>query len=120
MLTSDPKLAGVNYEFPDSALGASAYGAPSWIRQADILRPIAPIISTRDDTFTIRAYGDSLDKDGKVIAQAWCEAVVKRSRDFIDNSDSADSINPPVNAMNITFGRHYDIISFRWLNSDEV
>jgi type II secretory pathway pseudopilin PulG len=120
MLTSDPKLAGVNYEFPDSALGASAYGAPSWIRQADILRPIAPIISTRDDTFTIRAYGDSLDKDGKVIAQAWCEAVVKRSSDFIDNSDSADSINPPVNAMNITFGRHYDIISFRWLNSDEV
>lgn len=121
MAANDPKLAGVNYEFTKAAEGSSAYGAPGWIRQADILRPIAPILSVRDDTFTIRAYGDSLDKNGKkVLARAWCEATVKRTREFSDQGDAADSIEPPSIPRNITFGRKYEIVSFRWLNSDEV
>jgi hypothetical protein len=120
MLPSDPKLAGAGYEFPESATGSSAHGAPAWIRQADILRPIAPILSVRDDTFTIRAYGDARDQNGKVMAKAWCEAVVKRTRDFADNSESPDTIDPPKNNMNVTFGRSYKIISFRWLHADEV
>jgi hypothetical protein len=120
MAPTDPKLAGVNYAYTKAAEGSSAYGAPGWIRQADILRPIAPILSVRDDTFTIRAYGDALDKDGKVIAQAWCEAIVKRTREFCDKSDAADSIDPPIVPRNVTFGRYYDIVSFRWLNANEV
>jgi len=120
MLPSDPKLNGVDYKFPEAAAGASAYGVPGWIRQADILRPLAPILSVRDDTFTIRAYGDCLDPSGKVIAKAWCEAVVKRTREFVNTADAADTINPPTNAMNTTFGRRYEMISFRWLNSHEV
>jgi hypothetical protein len=120
MSPGDAKLSGVGYEFKEAAEGGSAYGAPGWIRQADILRPIAPIITVRDDTFTIRAYGDSLDQDGNVIAKAWCEAVVKRTREFSDKSDAADSIDPPVNGMNATFGRRYEVISFRWLSADEV
>jgi hypothetical protein len=59
MAPNNPKLNGVGYEFPQAAAGASAFGAPAWIRQADILRPIAPILSVRDDTFTIRAYGEA-------------------------------------------------------------
>jgi len=120
MSPADPKLTGVGYEFKEAAEGGSAYGAPGWIRQADILRPIAPIISVRDDTFTIRAYGDATDQDGNVIAKAWCEAVVKRTREFSDKSDAADSVNPPVNGMNATYGRRYEIISFRWLSANEV
>ncbi len=120
MLPTDPKLAGVDYKFPESAAGSSAYGVPGWIRQADILRPIAPTLSVRDDTFTIRAYGDSLDKSGKVIAKAWCEAIVKRTRDFSDRSDPPDSIDPPASKANLTFGRRFEIISFRWLTSNEV
>jgi hypothetical protein len=120
MPATDPKLSGVNYAFNKAAEGSSAYGAPGWIRQADILRPIAPILTVRDDTFTIRAYGDALNKNGNVVAQAWCEATVKRTRDFSDPSDEADSIDPPANAMNVTFGRRYEIISFRWLNANEV
>jgi type II secretory pathway pseudopilin PulG len=120
MSPNDQKVTGSGYTFPKASAGSSAYGAPSWIRQADILRPIAPILSVRDDTFTIRAYGDALDKDGKVIAQAWCEAIVKRTREFCDKSDAADSIDPPTNQRNITFGRYYDIVSFRWLNANEV
>ncbi len=117
---NDPKLNGVGYEFAQAATGSSAFGAPAWIRQADILRPIAPILSVRDDTFTIRAYGDAKDSNGKVIAKAWCEAVVKRTRDFAHPSDAPDATDPPTNVLSTTFGRNYKIISFRWLNANEV
>jgi hypothetical protein len=120
MPASDPKLNGVGYEFATAAQGSSAYGAPAWIRQADILRPLAPILSVRDDTFTIRAYGDALDASGKVIARAWCEAVVKRTRDFFDPADAADAVEPPRQQINVRFGRTYKIVSYRWLNANEV
>ncbi len=120
MNINDPKLAGVGYVFPQAATGSSSFGAPSWIRQADILRPIAPILSVRDDTFTIRAYGDAVDPSGKVIAKAWCEAVVKRTSDFVSADDAADSVEPPASPINRAFGRAYKISSFRWLNADEV
>jgi hypothetical protein len=116
----DPKLDGVNYEYPKAAEGSSAHGVPGWIQQADILRPIAPVLSARDDTFTIRAYGDARDSDGNILARAWCEATVQRTRDFIDTRDEADSVEPPANAASKTFGRKYVIKSFRWLNGDEV
>ncbi|MFT6792527.1 MAG: hypothetical protein ACJAR1_000507 [Rubritalea sp.] len=122
-VTMDPagnKLGGVGYSFKKASEGVSTHGLPGWIRQADILRPIAPIISVRDDTFTIRAYGDSRDATGAVIARAWCEATVKRRRDFVDQEDAADFIEPPTNAQNVMFGRRYEIISFRWLSEDEV
>jgi hypothetical protein len=120
MLESDNKLDGVDYQFSEAAEGSSAYGAPGWIRQADVLRPIAPILSARDDTFTIRAYGDKMDKSGNIVAQAWCEAVVKRTRDFCDDTDAADSTEPPVSPTNTTFGRRYQIVTFKWLNANEV
>jgi type II secretory pathway pseudopilin PulG len=120
MPTNDPKMAGADYEFAMAAEGSSAYGVPGWIRQADILRPIAPILSARDDTFTIRAYGDAKDAGGNVVARAWCEAVVKRTRDFCDPSDAADSIEPPVSPANAKFGRRYQIVTFRWLHPDEI
>jgi hypothetical protein len=120
MAPTDSKLAGVNYAFDKAAEGSSAYGVPGWFRQADILRPIAPILSVRDDTFTIRTYGDSRDKNGNVVARAWCEAVVKRTRAFSDNSEPPDSIDPPAKQTNTTFGRRYEVVSFRWLNPSEV
>jgi hypothetical protein len=117
---NDPKLDGVSYEFTEAAKGDSAHGVPGWIRQADILRPIAPVLSARDDTFTIRAYGDARDSEGNIVARAWCEASVQRSRDFIDSADQSDSVDPPTSAVNQTYGRKYVIKSFRWLNTDEV
>lgn len=120
MAPNDPKLNNVDYAFEKAAEGDSAYGAPGWIRQADVLRPIAPILSARDDTFTIRAYGDAIDAKGKIVARAWCEAVVKRTRDFCNSEDPADSINPPEDEYNTIFGRRYIMLSFRWLHSSEV
>jgi type II secretory pathway pseudopilin PulG len=120
MPANDRKLDGADYAFAAAAEGDSAYGAPGWIRQADILRPIAPILSARDDTFTIRAYGDARDNKGKVVASAWCEATVQRSRDFVDSEDQADSFGAPTSEMNQIFGRKYVVKTFRWLNADEV
>jgi hypothetical protein len=117
---NDLKVRSADYEFPEAAVGSSAYGMPGWIRQADILRPIAPVLTVRDDTFTIRAYGDALDKNGKVEARAWCEAVVKRTRNFADSQDAADLIDAPTQTVNTIFGRRYEVISFRWLNANEV
>jgi hypothetical protein len=120
---TSPPPGDADYKFPEAALGSSAFGVPGWIRQADILRPLAPLISVRDDTFTIRAYGDSRDKAGKITARAWCEVVVVRSAGFVDPSDH-HAVTPHSSNMksaaNRIFGRRYEIASFRWLDESEV
>lgn len=109
-----------DYRFPQAAAGHGSYGLPGWVRQADVLRPLAPILSARDDTFTIRAYGDARDKNGNVLAKAWCEATVHRTRDFVDPADAPDTIDAPTSSTNVRFGRRYIIRSFRWLSPNEV
>ena len=116
---ADPPGAD-DYVFPEAAVGHNTYGLPGWTRQADILRPLAPILSARDDTFTIRAYGESRATDGTVRARAWCVATVQRTRDFFDPTDQPDITTIPTKLANQTFGRRFNIISFRWLNADEV
>jgi hypothetical protein len=119
--TIDPLPAGsAQYQFPAAALGHNAYGLPGWTRQADVLRPIAPILSARDDTFTIRAYGDARDAAGKITARATCEATVRRVRDYVDPSDAPETLSLPKAPENLAFGRRYQIISFRWLNDTEI
>lgn len=125
-ITSLPPDKGtLSYKFPEAAYGWSAFGVPGWVRQADILRPIAPIISARDDTFTIRAYGDSRDRANpdKIVARAWCEVVVRRNAAYIDPADPAE-IAPYATNMksqaNRRFGRRYEVVAFRWLGEGEV
>ncbi|MGB0743248.1 MAG: hypothetical protein ACPGSB_01870 [Opitutales bacterium] len=116
------ELDNADYVFPEAAVGKSAYGLPGWTRQADVLRPLAPILSARDDTFTIRAYGDARapGSDGEVTARAWCEATVRRVRDYVDPSEPADLTTAPTTLTNQSFGRRYEIVSFRWLDSSEI
>lgn len=116
---SDPPLDNEEYKFREAAAGYSAYGMPGWTRQADILRPLAPILSVRDDTFTIRSYGDARDASGKVIANAMCEAVVRRTRNYVDPADKAET-STLTSAVNKIFGRRFEIVSFRWLASGEI
>jgi hypothetical protein len=121
--TADPPNSPGNdeeYQFREAATGHSAYGMPGWIRQADILRPLAPILSARDDSFTIRTYGDARDKNGTILARAWCEATVRRTRSFVDPADAADLTTAPTRAVNQTFGRRFEVISFRWLAPGEI
>ena len=103
------------------------------IRQADLLRPLAPRLSARSDTFRIRAYGEALDKNGNVLAEAICEAVVQRMPEYLDpltdpdnnepwdeRTDELDSDSANLNATNEAFGRRYALIRFRWLSSAEI
>jgi len=120
--SGDPPGAGATgYQFKDAAVGFNAYGLPGWTRQADVLRPLAPILSARDDTFVIRAYGDARDASGTTItARAVCEAVVRRTREYVDPADAADITTLPKSPANVTFGRRFEIVSFRWLSSNEI
>ena len=114
-------VGDAEYKFPEAALGSPFHGVPGWITQADILTPIAPVITARDDTFTIRAYGDSRDSSGNVVARAWCEATVQRTADFVDQVDSRDTrINMLTSSVNKVVGRRYKVLSFRWLNQNEI
>jgi hypothetical protein len=122
---SSPPPGATDYKVPEAAFGSSAFGVPGWIRQADILRPLAPVISARDDTFTIRAYGDARDKTNKsrILARAWCEVVVKRSASYVDSSDDKAVIpfSPQMkSSTNKRFGRAFEIVSFRWLDEREI
>ncbi len=115
-----PSAVNAGYKFPAAAVGYNAYGLPGWTRQADVLRPIAPILSARDDTFTIRAYGDARDSSNNILARATCEAVIRRTREYVDPIDAAELTTLPTSAINITFGRRYQIASFRWLSPTEI
>lgn len=112
-------------QFKAASEGYAAYGLPGWLRQADILRSLAPILSVRDDSFVIRSYGDTQDPiTGKTLDRAWCEAVVQRKTEYVD-SISDNSTTLPSSATlnsdaNARFGRKFEIVSFRWLSADEI
>ena len=114
------RAAEAEYRFPAAAVGRSAYGLPGWTRQADVLRPIAPILSARDDTFTIRAHGDARDENGKIVSRMVCEAVVQRTRDYVDPAEAPELATPVTSTINKKFGRRFEIVSFRWLSPSEI
>ncbi len=105
--------------FPDAESGAASYGSPGYVKQADILTPMAPWISVRSDSFTIRAYGESKSSSGEV-ARAWCEATVERSPEFVDSANDRTTLFNDLNPTNRSFGRRFHITSFRWMNPSEI
>lgn len=109
------------FAFPEAEEGTAAYGAPGAVKQGDILTPIAPVLSVRSDSFIIRAYGESVDNEGKVLARAWCEATVERDKQFIDTNDAPETaITSLSEDVNESFGRRYVMTSFRWLHPEEI
>lgn len=97
---------------------SKAWGAPSYLTQADVLQVLGPVLAARSDTFVIRAYGDAVDAAGKVQARAWCEAVVQRTPQPLD--PDASGLNPRLTGQAGDFGRRFTITSFRWLSPDEI
>jgi hypothetical protein len=95
-------------------------GIPSYLTQADVLQSIAPVMTVRSDTYTIRGYGETKDASGKVLAKAWCEAVVQRIPEFVDASNPAHTAIASLNPTNQLFGRRISIVAFRYLAPSEV
>jgi hypothetical protein len=117
----DSEIDGIPFAFPAAAEGPIAYGSQPYVDQADVLLGLAEQLTPRGDTFVIRAYGDSLDASGNVVARAWCEAVVQRTPDYVDQQDENHIRTAALQSdANRRFGRTFNIISFRWLNADEV
>ncbi|MCX6878443.1 MAG: hypothetical protein NTW21_32210 [Verrucomicrobia bacterium] len=106
---------------PEAMNGFTGEGTPPILTQGDLLGALAPIATVRGDTFKIRAYGEATTRTGAVQARAWCEAVVQRVPDFVDPADAPEtpvaSLTRPTNQ---TFGRRFQIVSFRWLNPKEI
>ena len=96
-------------------------GIPGYLTQADVLQSLAPVITCRSDTFTIRGYGEAHDGDGKMIANAWCEAVVQRMPEFVDSEANApETAIASLTEVNQTFGRRFEIVSIRRIPRPEI
>lgn len=131
-MISQADLGTTSFATPEAAQGSRLAGVPGYLIQSDLLKPIANTLAVRDDTFRIRAYGESNDKTGKVVARAWCEAVVQRLPEYMDPANDADvaarlqdangafSDNPELSPTNFRFGRKFRIDSFRWLGANEI
>lgn len=149
---SDPEPGSINYDFksdsaymleesdlgnhafetPEAAVGSRFAGIPGYVIQSDLLKPIANVLSVRDDTFRIRAYGEVRESDGELAARAWCEAIVQRVPEYVDPSDDASEsireitssgefINSgELSLANLKFGRQFKIVEFRWLDASEI
>jgi len=109
----------------EHAVGKAAAGAPGYLRQSDLLMTLGPVLTSRSDTFVIRAYGDYENPLTNQITQAWCEAVVQRIPEYVDNSSTTgdvpyaafDDLNSTENQL---LGRRFVIVSFRWLDNAEI
>lgn len=123
------------YPNPKAALGSRYAGIPGYVMQSDVMQGIASSISVRGDTFLIRSYGES-SAGGKIVARAWCEAVVQRVPEYVDPADAHDKwlrdpdgspatmLEPgaelPLSPVNRLFGRRFNIVSFRWLTPETI
>ena len=107
-------------EAQNHIIADTGVGIPGFLTQADVLQSLAPVITVRSDTFTIRGYGEARDAAGKVMARSWCEAVVQRTPQFVDPTDAADAAIASITPTNQTFGRRFEITSFRQLSPSEI
>ena len=100
---------------------STAWGLPGYLTQGDVLQVIGSTLTPRSDTFMVRAYGESIDAQGNVQGQAWCEAVVQRFPEPVNPDPSG--VNP-VKVDEFSgerdFGRRFRIVSFRSLSAAEV
>ncbi len=125
----DQKIEGRLYKFPEAALGSIHTAAPGYLIQSDVLMSLSNILTLRDDTFVVRSYGCVRNSKDAILAQAWCEAIVQRSIEYVDptnnpyesernpdGSKSSDSFSD----MNKVMGRKLKVVSFRWLDHWDI
>lgn len=116
----NPQQSTTTPMYQENLPASTGYGTPGYITQGDVLQVIGSTLTTRSDTFTVRAYGESKDVNGKVLARAWCEAIVQRTPEPV-SPDEKTGMNPrEVRGNEIDFGRRFRTVSFRWLASNEV
>lgn len=114
-------FSGMNLEAVTQPPGPGLHGgpanrsAPGYLMQADLLARIGSVLQVRSDTFVIRAAGTTPSG-----ARAWCEIRVQRTGDFVDTENGPGDLLEDLNLVNRSFGRRFQVISFRWLNGEDV
>ncbi len=118
---ADNRVAeGIDVPYPNAAVGPRSTHAPGWLSQADILQALGPILTVRGDTFVVRSYGESLNPLTGDTSQAWCEAVVQRMPEYVDENDLPWADPDTISATNEQLGRRFQIIAFRWISADDI
>ncbi|MEX2606773.1 MAG: hypothetical protein WD708_05460 [Kiritimatiellia bacterium] len=116
-----PDGVRVPYVDPEAFADTTRRGLLRHLDQRAILSVIGSTSTIRSDTFRIRAYGSNTgDPDRPGAAEAWCEAVVQRMPEFVDETDEPASSLDQVGIVNQHFGRQFRILSFKWLSPDEL
>lgn len=121
--TDDMISAPASWGLPFQRAGSGSRwtAIPGYLMQPDLLKRIGNVLTPRDDTFRVRAYGEAKDSQGKVIAKAWCEAVVVRTLDYLDSADEPDvPFADLTREVNKKQGRRLKVVSFRWLSHEEI
>lgn len=115
------------YSYPKAEEGSMFTAAPGYLIQSDVLASLGNILTVRDDTFTVRAYGCVRNERKAVLAQAWCEAIVQRSVEYVDPSNApGDAPHRSAGAathfseLNRALGRRFRVVSFKWLDSWDI
>lgn len=116
------------FAFPKAEEGSIYTAAPGYLIQSDVLASLGNILTVRDDTFTVRAYGCVRNARNAILAQAWCEAVVQRTMDYVDptNAPSDREYEPDgskgkgLSQANKIMGRKFRIVSFKWLDAWDI
>lgn len=116
------------FAFPKAEEGSIYTAAPGYLIQSDVLASLGNILTVRDDTFTVRAYGCVRNARNAILAQAWCEAVVQRTMDYVDPSNApADREYEPdgskgkgLTQANKIMGRKFRIVSFKWMDAWDI
>ena len=119
---------GSLYRFPEAEKGDLHTAAPGYLIQSDVLASLGNILTVRDDTFTVRAYGCVRSDEGTVLSQCWCEATVQRSIDYVDPVDAPTAAEFSVDLkhtsklspLNQVYGRRFKVTSFKWLDHWDI
>ncbi len=124
-----PQEKGTLYKFKKAAEGSLYTAAPGYLIQSDVLASLGNILTLRDDTFTVRSYGCVRSKNKAILAQAWCEAIVQRTAEYVDPGNEATDTDAkkasargtkPLSDLNKVMGRRFRIVSFKWLDAWDI
>lgn len=124
-----PQKKGNLYKFDKAAEGSLYTAAPGYLIQSDVLASLGNILTLRDDTFTVRSYGCVRSKSKAILAQAWCEAIVQRTAEYVDPGNEATDTDAkkasgrstkPLSELNKVMGRKFRIVSFKWLDAWDI
>ena len=119
------------YSYAKAEEGSMFTAAPGYLIQSDVLASLGNILTVRDDTFVVRSYGCVRSPRGAILAQAWCEAVVQRTMEYVDPTNTPEDSDreqgtartragKKLTDVNRLMGRRFRIVSFKWLDHWDI